>query len=190
MVSGVFSGCTNLTSVTIDANVISSKRYLSEIFGSQVTEYIFGENVTNIGAYSCANCTSLNSITIHKNVTSIGNYAFSNCTKINNISCFATIIPSSNETVFYYVPISSASLHVPRIALEEYQSTEPWSNFGTVAALTDETLTEIKTIERDYSELDNPGLVFDMDGHKLTKMKSGLNIVYGKDGTGKKVLRR
>ena len=123
-----------------------------------------------------------------KNRNASNNYVF--CTKLNNINCLATIIPSSKETVFYYVPISSASLHVPHIALEEYQSTEPWSNFGTVTALTDETLTEIKTIDGDYTKLDNPGFVFNLDGHKLTKTKSGLNIVYGKDGTVKKVLLR
>lgn len=43
-------------------------------------------------------------------------------------------------TLFGGVSIENATLHVPANALENYKATVPWSNFGTIAALTDEEL--------------------------------------------------
>ena len=57
-----FSGCTNLTSVTIP------------------------NSVTNIGNTAFYGCTSLSNVTIPNSVTNIGNSAFSGCTKLNNVT--------------------------------------------------------------------------------------------------------
>ena len=58
-----FSGCSNLTSITIP------------------------ESVTSIGSYAFEDCASLTSITIPKGVTSIGYYIISGCTKLSDIFC-------------------------------------------------------------------------------------------------------
>jgi hypothetical protein len=52
---------------------------LRNVFGSQVKEYVLGDNVTSIGSYAFCNCTGLTSITIPNGVTSIGSNAFENC---------------------------------------------------------------------------------------------------------------
>ena len=44
-----------------------------------VTAVTIPNNITNIGKYAFAGCSSLTSITIPKSVTSVGSYAFSNC---------------------------------------------------------------------------------------------------------------
>ena len=83
----VFSGCTSLTSVTLYANDIVSKTYtsyldedgLAYIFGSQVTDYILGDNITSIGDYAFYGCSRLKSVTIPESVTSIGEGAFRFC---------------------------------------------------------------------------------------------------------------
>ena len=49
-----FTGCTNLTSVTINSNAVASATYSYDnnflsMFGNQVTTYTLGTNVTAIG---------------------------------------------------------------------------------------------------------------------------------------------
>ena len=82
-----FSGCSSLTSVTINSDAIVNKQYspffsLSDIFGSQVTEYVIGDNVIGIGDYAFSDCSSLTSVTIPNSVTSIGDEAFDYCTSL------------------------------------------------------------------------------------------------------------
>ena len=77
--SSAFSFCNNLTNVTINSNSIvsanrTSSTSLKTIFGDQVINYVFGENVTSIGDYAFYNCSGLTSITIPSSVTSIGEY--------------------------------------------------------------------------------------------------------------------
>ena len=106
-----FSGCSRLTSVTINSSDIVSKNYysihafknLKDIFGNQVKEYIIGENVTSIGSGAFYGCTGLTSMTIPNSVTSIGDWAFAYCTGL-----IAVTIPNSvtsiGEHAFYDVP--------------------------------------------------------------------------------------
>ena len=82
-----FEDCSKLTLVTINSNAIVSKDYssyykISDIFGSQVTEYIIGDDVKGIGKYAFEDCDSLTSVTIPNSVTSIGDWAFYNCSKL------------------------------------------------------------------------------------------------------------
>ena len=103
MGSNAFYGCSSLTSVTINSDAIVNKAYtdsdnLSDIFGSQVTKYIIGDNVKGIGEYAFYDCSSLTSVTIPNSVTSIGDYAFKGCSSLTspvyNAHCFACM-PSS-----------------------------------------------------------------------------------------------
>ena len=85
-----FEGCSELTSVTINNNTFASNSYsssstLANIFGSQVTEYIFGDNVQSIGQYACCNCSNLTDVSIGNGVTNIGVSAFSGCTGLNSV---------------------------------------------------------------------------------------------------------
>ena len=116
-----FADCTGLTSVVWDAKDCST----SGGFGSQVTSFVFGNevetipaaccsgmnitsitipnSVTSIGDYAFADCTGLTSVTIGNSVTSIGDYAFYYCTGLTSVE-----IPNSVTSIgwgaFYYVP--------------------------------------------------------------------------------------
>lgn len=75
-----FSQCSQLKKVTLNSNAIASKTYsgqnnISHIFGSQVKEYIIGNDVTKIGAYAFS-YSNISSVKIGNNVDSICNDAF------------------------------------------------------------------------------------------------------------------
>ena len=86
-----FSDCSGLISVTINSDAIVDKSYsedanISHIFGSQVTEYIIGDNVTSIGSSAFRGCSGLTSVTIPNSVTSIGSSAFYNCYRLTSVT--------------------------------------------------------------------------------------------------------
>ena len=108
-----FSMCSRLKNVTLNSNSIVSKTYTSDkniksIFGTQVTEYIIGGDVTSIGDYAFNNCSKLTSVTIGNNVTSIGDYAFQNCSALTSVHisdiaawCAISFSGSLSNPLFY-----------------------------------------------------------------------------------------
>ncbi len=83
-----FYGCDDLTTITINSNAVASNEYsesngFREMFGKQVLNYIFGDNVTSLGRNLCSNCTELTSVTIPISVKSIGKDAFVGCQKLS-----------------------------------------------------------------------------------------------------------
>ena len=93
-----FNGCTGLTTVTINSNAIVSHNYSSssfrDIFGTQVKEYIIGDEVQSIGNHAFDSCSGLTSITIPNSVTSMGNWIFQYCSGLTSIT-----IPNSVTSI-------------------------------------------------------------------------------------------
>ena len=94
-----FDYCSGLTSVTINSNAVASKSYdsghtIASIFGSKVKEYIFGEDVQQIGNWALYRCSSLTSVTIPNSVTSIGSGAFCECDGLTSVT-----IPNSVTSI-------------------------------------------------------------------------------------------
>ena len=67
-------------------------------------------------------------------MTSIGNNAFTNCSSLTNFYCYRGKPPYAYNA--FRSSVENATLHVPASAIEEYKSTAPWSEFGTIVALT------------------------------------------------------
>ena len=94
-----FEYCSGLTKVTLNSNAIASKSYsssstLRSIFGSQVKEYVLGDDVTSIGSYAFYNCSNVTSVTIGNSVTSIGWSAFSGCSGLTKVTLNSNAIAS------------------------------------------------------------------------------------------------
>ena len=96
-----FSGCENLTTVSLPAGLIS--------IGNNAFSYCAGltgitipAGVTSIGSYAFSNCTGLTgSISIPASVTSIGSYAFSNCTGLTGSISIPASVTSIGSYAFY-----------------------------------------------------------------------------------------
>jgi len=99
--SRAFSGCTGLTSVTWNAKNCSNFSSASYApfykMRTQITSFVFGDEVEQIPAYLCYEMSSLTSIIIPNSVTSIGNSAFSGCTGLTSVT-----IPTSVTSIANY----------------------------------------------------------------------------------------
>ena len=96
-----FYGCSSLTSVTINSDAIVNKTYsnssnISDIFGSQVTEYIIGDDVKGIGKSAFASCSSLTSVTIGSGVMRIGEWGFYDCSSLTSVTIGNSVMSIGN----------------------------------------------------------------------------------------------
>ena len=100
IISGAFTLCSGLTSLTIPDSVTSIGES-SFSYCSGLPSITIPSSVTNIGNYAFYSCTGLTSVTIPTNVTSIGESSFSYCSSLTRL-----IIPDSVTTIgrstFYY----------------------------------------------------------------------------------------
>ena len=103
-----FSGCSDITSITIP-NGVTSIGYWAFEKCSNLTSIIIPDSVKTIGGYAFSNCSSLTDITIPNGVTTIGYSAFADCRKLTSIN-----IP---ESVTLSGMMTSVRLEQPRNAL-------------------------------------------------------------------------
>ena len=80
----VFSGCDNLTSVSLPESLTNIGKGTFNSCSS-LTDINLPENLTCIDEYAFNGCKSLTSISLPEGVTSIGSSAFQNCTSLTNI---------------------------------------------------------------------------------------------------------
>ena len=90
-----FSGCSNLTNITIPDSVTSIGDHA---FGncSSLTSITIPDSVMSIGLAAFSNCSALTSITIPDSVWSLGNNVFSGCSSLTSI-----VIPFVGESFGY-----------------------------------------------------------------------------------------
>ncbi len=101
-----FSGCTNLTSITIGNGVSSIDYYLfSGCTG--LTSVTISDSVTSIGYYAFYGCSSLTSITIPDSVTSIGDSAFRACTSLTNVIIGSGVTSIRSEAFAYCTSLTT-----------------------------------------------------------------------------------
>ena len=99
IIKNAFSGCSNLTSITIPSSVTSIGAYAFFVCSS-LTSITIPEGVTSIGFYAFDTCTGLTSITIPSSVTSIASGAFSSCSNVETINCLRSSAPTVTSATF------------------------------------------------------------------------------------------
>lgn len=150
---GAFSGCKSLTSITIP-NSVESIGYRA-FSGSNITSITIPDNVTSIKQHTFFGCSDLANVTIGSGVQSIITGAFINCTSLETVTCKALSAPAADisyQPVFRGANIQFAKLYVPASALNDYKTTEPWSDFGTIEAIPEYPDITADNYEREYGD--------------------------------------
>ena len=131
--TNVFYGCSSLTSVVWNikngiefSSSSEAPFYMGE---SQITSFIFGENVQHIPSYLCYGMSKLTSITIPNSVTTIGNFAFGLCKGLTSVNCLAEVPPFLSGTAFSY---KSIPVYVPCGKVATYKATSGWKSFSNI----------------------------------------------------------
>ena len=139
----LITGCKN---TTIPNSVTSIGEYA--FYGCSGLTYVTIPNsVTSIGEGAFCECGGLTSVNIGNSVKSIGEYAFAACAELTDVYCYAENVPFTKSDAFAYSNYESATLHVPAAFVEDYKTTEPWSNFGAIVPLTDEdAVAEVQAV--------------------------------------------
>ena len=129
-----FNGCSSLTSVTIPNSVTTIS--INAFFGcSSLTSVTIPNSVNSIWDSAFNGCSSLTSVTIPNSVNFIGNSAFADCSKLEEVYCLAEKVPYTITDAFEKSYPENATLYVPAASLNAYKTTEPWSYFGTIKAI-------------------------------------------------------
>ena len=180
-----FSGCFGLTSITIPNSVttIESSAFWECI---NLTSINIPSHVTSIGSGAFADCWNLATVIIGDALTNIGDFAFISCSRLKNMYCYTEQVPELGNNVFD-ISHYNATLHVPEVSLEAYNTTEQWMDFGIIVALTDSdpTPTGIKGINNDVMTGER---YYSIDGKQIATPQRGLNIIRTNDGTTKKIV--
>lgn len=88
-----FLDCSSLSIVRWNArNCMDFETYNDPFSNTNITSFLFGDNVKHIPAYLCYRMNNLTSVAIPNNVVSIGKYAFSECPSLESITLTAPTV--------------------------------------------------------------------------------------------------
>ena len=178
-----FSGCSDLISIDIPNSVTTiGERAFSRCSG--LTSITIPNSVTSIGNYAFSD-SGLTSITIPNSVTTIGYGAFSDCTALTKILSLATNPPTCGTNALNDINKQNCTLTIPEGTLSKYQAADQWKDFLFIE---EKDLSSINTITTDDGTKLEIKETYDLNGHKITGLKRGLNIVKMSDGTAKKIV--
>ena len=123
-----FANCTGLKTVSLP-NSIQSIGYYSFSGCNGLSSFDMGNSVTFIDGDAFSDCIRLSTISLPKSVQRIGYRAFAGCTSLSQVYCYADNVPSTDNDAFQDTYTEYATLFVPAISLDKYQSASVWGQF-------------------------------------------------------------
>ncbi len=98
---------------------------------SDIEHLIISSSVETIGVEICVLCNNLIDATIGANVTSIGQYAFAACSSLTTVTCEATTPPSLDSNPFFQCD-NLAHIYVPAASVATYKAAANWSAYESI----------------------------------------------------------
>lgn len=142
MGSGIFAGCTSLTSVTIPSsiNAISTSAFSG---CTALKNYKVPNNIVTIQGNAFYECESLESIILSPELKYINDYAFKGCNSLRRVVCLTNTSPKCySAKAFYGVDLSNLTLEVPAGSKASYLDKNVWRNFGNIIETTDKDIND------------------------------------------------
>ena len=139
---GTFAGCSSIKTVTFPAS-LKSIGYTAFTGCSGLTELNIPNSVETISHGAFSGCTSLNKVSFGSGLTTIYDYAFNGCTNIQTIELAGSTPPTlvdvektgTGSHAFDSSILSSATVIVPKGALNNYRANTEWNRFTNIAEL-------------------------------------------------------
>ena len=130
IVSGAFSSCYSLASITIPNNVTRIE-YSAFYLCYSLASVTIPNSVTSIGESAFSICYSLASITIPNNVTSIKSYAFNSGYSVAfyDFSNHTSVPTLENTNAFNKIP-ADCQIRVPASLVNEWKAATNWSTYA------------------------------------------------------------
>lgn len=172
-----FYYCPSLTAVNMPNSIETIGKWaFSDCSSLQAIK--IPNSVISVGELAFFGCSKLTDVSIGNSVTSIGQKAFGRCTSLATVKCEAETPPTCGADVFDGAPIISATLYVPEASLTAYITTDPWSSFSSIMALS----AAPTAIEAVQGETDSKGVApaYRLSGQRVAAPKGGLCISRGK----------
>lgn len=149
--------------------------------GASIEKVTIPEGVQKISDGAFADCISLTEAELPTSLSMIENHAFYNNNRLQQITINATTPPTclydETETPFTGVDTSSCKLIVPEGCENEYANAEVWKDFSKINAGILSPESDSKYIIARYG----------IDGHIVTEIYKGIQIVKYSDGTTTKI---
>ena len=165
-----FSGCTSLSLISLPDNITTISHGLFYNCSS-LHNIKIPDNVTSIENQAFQGCSKLSTVLLPKKLTYIGSLAFVNCHAITDVYCNTEQVPSLSAYAFDSSTNSNATLHVPAALVEQFRSSDQWSNFSNIAA--------IKSSVTDYDFCgENVMFTYDEDTGTITIFGTGAMYDY------------
>ena len=88
-------------------------------------------------------CLGLESIVLGNGIVAIDSQAFGFYSnhKLSDVYCYAPYVKTVNNNIFEGSYTEEVTLHVPATSIGIYSASAPWSNFGTITAISSEDIT-------------------------------------------------
>ena len=139
IINNPFSGCNNLSSITVDEgnpnyktvdNVLFSKddNKLISYPGKHGTTYTIPASVTIIGNEAFKGFSNLTSVTIPASVTSIGRYAFESCSGLTSVTIPASVTDIMLGAFNICTSLTSVTIYAKELNQYYNDAFNTWSN--------------------------------------------------------------
>ena len=131
-----FWGCTGLSSITLS----NSLKTISESLFykcSNLKAITIPNSVELIEEKAFYGCTNLTTVIIGNNVKRVLNEAFCNCSNLESFICDTKTVPELYTNVFLGSYVNYATLFVPQVLQQQFESNYKWNIFGAIKTLSD-----------------------------------------------------
>lgn len=167
-----FENLSALNELYIGRNIHSSSSNRSSINNENLKRIEYGDSCT--ATLDVSKCTSLKEIVFGKGISSI---TYNDVSQDSLTAIYVkAITPPSVGNIFSHNTYMNVKLYVPKESLTAYKSANVWKDFWNIAGI-DYTSSISKHI---VDNNDKPDVIYDLNGHRLSSPRSGLNIINGK----------
>ena len=123
----IFSGCVNLSKVSLGQNIEIIESFMFRNCTS-LTNITIPERVTKINNYAFGGCYILNNVIIPRNVETIGLGAFNDCAALTTMTILATTPPTLANNA---ISSTTTTIYIPAGTLSAYQTATNWSSHAS-----------------------------------------------------------